>query len=371
MLDAASIAFFVLTISGGQVLLPVVLATCILSRRVHRHALFLELLACFVVYSLATCVVLYAGRQGDPDVEGHPLCLAQAALVNGSLIMTSIAAFCLILHLRLTMPLSSKQLRDGLGPLGQRLLSCAAPLAFLVYEFTLLGIELSHPGTLQAEQRDLICGFRSTGGTYLADRISPIIIGVFLLASLAMSSFMFTLTFSARKGLSSRSTSAPWMRVVLRFTIFAAYAGVTAIACMCRLALPDTPALHTVVSLYVATLPLAAFFVFGTLPDVLEVWHLRKRQHETQTDTVAMSRGSVLTGDPMSPRHIVADAYGSKWWTADPAASPGTGGQRTSMSVGWEVPEIAPPARHPYAAYPPGLGPADSESDIKNDYGRP
>lgn len=39
---------------------------------------------------------------------------------------------------------------------------------------------------------------------------------------------MFTMTFSARKAVTSRSASAPWMLVLLRFTIFAAYGGLTA-----------------------------------------------------------------------------------------------------------------------------------------------
>lgn len=60
MLDAVTTAYFVLSILGGQVLLPLVLGTCLISKRVHRHPLLLEFLACWTVYSLATCILCAA-----------------------------------------------------------------------------------------------------------------------------------------------------------------------------------------------------------------------------------------------------------------------------------------------------------------------
>ncbi|KAH7100982.1 hypothetical protein BKA62DRAFT_770980 [Auriculariales sp. MPI-PUGE-AT-0066] len=266
MFDPATVAYLVLSILGGQVCIPIFLATCLFSRRVHRNPLLLGFMSSWTVYSLATCILLYSGHQGDKEVN-HALCLAQAATVNGSLIMAAISAFILVLHLRITMPRPDMPLgKVGFGPMAMFGLAAIPPLSLIIYLSTLLGIEGRHPGLLQAERRDLICGFRSTGAAWYADRISPIIIGVLLLVSCGLSSFLFTTTYSWRSAITSRSTAAPWMRIMLRFTIFTVYAGLTMIACIFRIVLKDSMALHTAVAIYVATLPLAAFLVFGTLP---------------------------------------------------------------------------------------------------------
>jgi len=61
------------------------------------------------------------------------------------------------------------------------------PISLIVYLSAMLAVERNHPGLLQTERRDLICGFRSTGAAWYADRITPIIIGVFLVVSLCLS----------------------------------------------------------------------------------------------------------------------------------------------------------------------------------------
>jgi hypothetical protein len=115
---------------------------------------------------------------------------------------------------------------------------------------------------------------------------------------------LFTITYSRRASLHSGSSSAPWMRVLLRFTIFAVYAFLTALACLFRIVLKDTMTLHTVVALYVATLPLAAFFVFGSLPDVLSVWF--RRPSYVPTAATPATRSATVPWDLHDPDEMTS-----------------------------------------------------------------
>ncbi|KAI0278127.1 hypothetical protein BGY98DRAFT_557704 [Russula aff. rugulosa BPL654] len=79
-------AFAALLALGGQVGLPILVLTCLRSKRLNRHSTFVNCCVTSIIYSLVFCLLIYTGqyRRAEPD---HALCVAQASMVMAVLPM--------------------------------------------------------------------------------------------------------------------------------------------------------------------------------------------------------------------------------------------------------------------------------------------
>jgi hypothetical protein len=97
-------AWLALHIIGGQVLLPLLCATFVLSR-VKRHPVFLNACATWIITSILACLVFYGASNlyDHPEAAPHnPLCLVQASFHHAIPPMVSLSAFALIYHVCMT-----------------------------------------------------------------------------------------------------------------------------------------------------------------------------------------------------------------------------------------------------------------------------
>ncbi|KAJ7611717.1 hypothetical protein FB45DRAFT_940784 [Roridomyces roridus] len=90
--------FMFLQIFGGHFGIPLLLLTALISRNVQRHPVLLSFCATWFIYATSFTLLLYAGKQTGPQ-PSMQLCIVQAAFMYGSPVMTSAAGLAFVLHL--------------------------------------------------------------------------------------------------------------------------------------------------------------------------------------------------------------------------------------------------------------------------------
>ncbi|TDL16470.1 hypothetical protein BD410DRAFT_844363 [Rickenella mellea] len=94
--------FLGLQVTGGHILLPLIIATSFLSKATPRHTIFLNFCFSWTLSSIIFSLLLYTERSDAQEASltpGANMCLIQAALVNGIQAMSGIAHSRIVFHL--------------------------------------------------------------------------------------------------------------------------------------------------------------------------------------------------------------------------------------------------------------------------------
>ncbi|KZT34386.1 hypothetical protein SISSUDRAFT_289168 [Sistotremastrum suecicum HHB10207 ss-3] len=129
--------FTVLQVLGGQIALPVLLATFICVKGLRRNFVIKSFCLTWIISSISYCLELYAFHFVLPESRSDDIlepstdifCLNQAALINGCITMTSVATLGVVLDLWLIIRIP----RLGTGIKRSLLLSTPAYISFLVF----------------------------------------------------------------------------------------------------------------------------------------------------------------------------------------------------------------------------------------------
>ncbi|KZV86237.1 hypothetical protein EXIGLDRAFT_752925 [Exidia glandulosa HHB12029] len=246
------------------------------SRGLKRHPTLLVYLLSWVAFSIATCFLLYSGR----GMEAHPpygLCLTQVSLINAAYWMIAFAAVSLVLHLRFTLPTVNPAQQQSRAR--EAILVAIPPIAAVVYLCIFFVANRVSPNSVAVERGRLNCRFQERPETRFFAKLTPILLGVLLSICFVTSIHMLHKTvhklLDVRGWRLKNSLQAPrgaWLRILARFVVFGAYSITTMVASLIDAITPQGPA-HYFVDMYVATLPLVAFSIFGTLPDIRKIWN--------------------------------------------------------------------------------------------------
>ncbi|KAG1762932.1 hypothetical protein EDD22DRAFT_777719, partial [Suillus occidentalis] len=93
--------YLFLLIAGGHVLLPVIITTALLHRKLCWHPTLINLCVTWVFYSIVHCLYLYAGNGVQP--RSQTVCTAQAAMIYGAGPMATVAVVGVATHTWTTM----------------------------------------------------------------------------------------------------------------------------------------------------------------------------------------------------------------------------------------------------------------------------
>jgi hypothetical protein len=283
-------AYYTLVILGGQALVPLLLALFLINRSFNRHPTLLVYLLSWVCFSISACLLLYTGH-----TESHPpynLCLAQVALINAAYIMIAFAAVSLMLQLRFTLPTVNtnpkpSRLRDAI-------LVAVPPVASGLYMILFYAARAVEDDLVAVERGRFTCRFQEGPKRRFFAKFTPILLGLLLSICLAVSMFLLHRTvrrlvsvrgWELKDTLKSRfNDGVPWLRILSRFVIFGIYSVLTMVACLITAITPQGP-FHEFVDFYVATLPLAAASIFGTVPDLREMWRQWRTSRTASMDS--------------------------------------------------------------------------------------
>ncbi|KLO08567.1 hypothetical protein SCHPADRAFT_981951 [Schizopora paradoxa] len=93
--------FLWLQVTGGQILLPILVLTIVLSRNVHRNPVFISFCCSWIVSSVVYSLLVYRGRSDAVDLSLNPSpqeCLVQASLINGVFPLTTCSTLGIVIQ---------------------------------------------------------------------------------------------------------------------------------------------------------------------------------------------------------------------------------------------------------------------------------
>ncbi|KAI0686500.1 hypothetical protein BC835DRAFT_454008 [Cytidiella melzeri] len=248
----ATVVYFFLQIFGGHFGIPIILLTLLARKEVRRHPLVVNFLVSWVVYTTSFCLLLYSGSQ----IRANPppaLCAFQASMIYGASIMAPMAALAFVLNLFL----------------------CTRTVALCIDDEEFAPVR-------KREMRYVRLFLAAPWLGFLACSSAMIVVSAFKISAIAGIIMVITLVFEgivAWKLYRLHKVSAQLevlddcpLPIVVRAIIATVYSLQATITCL--VISNDTTSLPK--SILLGSFPTAAFIVFGTQADLLEVWGLTK-----------------------------------------------------------------------------------------------
>ncbi|KAI0328134.1 hypothetical protein GY45DRAFT_1372588 [Cubamyces sp. BRFM 1775] len=298
-LRALTPVFLTIQLAGGHIGLPILVATFLFSKTAKRHPTVVNFCVIWILYSIIYCLLLYGG----PDLQENPphaLCLAQAAMNYGAPPMAVVAGLGVVLQVWSTFVEPWKEARLAHIPRWVKLFAILAPpyLVFIAFSLSAAYYGLANPHWVTVKN-GLYCGLLHGKFEMLA---VPIFCGIFIIIIVGFEIATFVRYLHGRRlikevcplvELKKRSLS-PWCRAGL----FLVYALLTFSACVMDL----KQDLNAFAYMIQATLPLAAFLIFGLQKDVVLTWLLWNRHTGWRPETAMIEQTQRVsrTGSLMS-----------------------------------------------------------------------
>ncbi|KAI0060551.1 hypothetical protein BV25DRAFT_944330 [Artomyces pyxidatus] len=278
--------WFFFQISAGHVLLPILVATFLFSKA-KRDITLVNLCATFIVTGICACLLLYAGQYKGPQPD-KVLCMFQAATTNACSPMWGIALLAFVLYMR---DAADKTPGKRPTPGWQRIMMIILPYIVFVF-FVLLNIiiDAQNPNSVARSSRFLYC---SSDNNTLAT-ITAAFSCVLSIVNIGLTIQFGLRLYQSYRYLHRAGVSEGANKLSIRLVIFTVYIFVGLIfSFWTAVGHPDpTPR-----DMYIGSLGLAIFFIFGTQRDVFRAWCFWRPNSGVDDEddkTIALSRTSTM-----------------------------------------------------------------------------
>lgn len=253
------IAFFTLCTLGQTLLAAFLLTVCFAKSVSRRDVTVLNLSWAMLFWGIGANLLLYAGHF-TLDYQDHEpplkLCIAQAVVIYTTISMSATSVFCLVLHLWFSVHASNV---DRPSPWrGPFLWGLPHVVGVAMFIFSVVRGVLT-PDTAILARDGVYCSIGRPVGA-----VSSSVCGLFILFALILEVHLAITVL--RRGRSRRMTELP-RDFVVRLIIYSAYAVFTLIAALLLLFVTSV-----IPFIFMSSLPLVVFILFGTGPDILRVW---------------------------------------------------------------------------------------------------
>ncbi|KAJ7827527.1 hypothetical protein B0H14DRAFT_2814660 [Mycena olivaceomarginata] len=256
--DALITSFMFFQIFGGHLGIPIILLTTALSKTIQRRAILTSFLVTWVIYTMSYTLLLYTGTQTGPEPPIQ-LCITQAALIYGAPVMTSAAGLAFVLHLWFS-------LRTGTPERWHMLLLLTTPyILFVAFSITMGVIGSLNPETISRSQ-GLYCS------TSLPMANAPPALTALIMSTVIVFQTLVCIRLyrhrRAFQNMARPNVGGTPLDLFVRVGIFGAYSFLAVIAAISFWAASGSDLPYFII----ASLPTAAFFVFGMHADLLRAW---------------------------------------------------------------------------------------------------
>ncbi|TDL30005.1 hypothetical protein BD410DRAFT_893190 [Rickenella mellea] len=258
-------AYAALHMIGGHVGLPLFVGTIMLSKRLHAHYSMLNFCLTWIIFSIVFCLTIY-DRHDNYSPSGGRLCFAQAAMVQGVVPMVVTGSVFLVFQVWEGLRGTSSRW-TAQHPTAWKIITISSPyVAFSAFSLAAV--------IVMAKNSYYFAGDRY--GAYFCSTVhNPINLIVpgytafLILIMLILEGWIVvTLVRHGRALRDSRRLSRSTIHLMTRIGLFSIYSCISLGVCAAFLA-QSTSAWPYLVE---ASLPTAAFVIFGTRPDVWRVW---------------------------------------------------------------------------------------------------
>jgi len=262
--------YLVLHIVGGQVGLPIIIATLLTSKKVARHPTLVNFFCTWVIYSIVYCILLYSGQRHQPP---SILCEVQSALVHGASPMCVVATLALVIQLWSTLrepPLQrTTVLSRSRWPSTLRLrIMLVVPYIVFVTFVILTALLQRRKGVVVGSWTGLYCTLE---GEMIVRYAVPAFCTATLVIIVGFEVAIVVRYFRMQRTISGKfplADTQKWTAMIIRVFAFSVYTLVTLCAGVLFLSGNTSPWPYMVQ----AALPLSALLVFGTQKDIFLIW---------------------------------------------------------------------------------------------------
>ncbi|GLB38954.1 hypothetical protein LshimejAT787_0601160 [Lyophyllum shimeji] len=259
-----ALAFIVLQLVGGCGLL-IVLLTAAIGRGVKRYSTWYSFGASWVFSCVCYTLLAFAGQRTGPDPE-FGLCVIQMALIYAAPSLTACTTLSLIIHMLLNLRrlLANAPFRTNSGAVAALLI-----VPYLVWLAEFLGVLLygiSTPDTVRRSLNGTYCNSKNP----LLSKISALIVVCCTVLTVALQGIIALRLYRNRTVISGCSQSVTMAIRVMVFSLVGALALGVAIAYVV------TYQHDQAFDMILASLPVMAFLIFGSQPDLARVWMCRR-----------------------------------------------------------------------------------------------
>jgi len=272
-LNHVSSLYLAFLIGGGQVGLPIIIATFLFTK-VHRHPTLINFCITWVIYSVSYSILLLSHEKNGTL---GPVCFVQSVMIHGAPPMSVIATLVVVVQLWSTFldPEVTTHFALDSWPRMKLLTALALPyVAFFVFAFWAALVQMRRPELLEVSH-GLYCTVSGEENPFgrLAVQTFCIITLSFVIFFEVVIAFCY---FTRRKRISAvfpLAHSQTNLKIALQVIAFSLWTVITFSAGVFFL----TNHLNPWPLFAEASLPLAVFLVFGFQKDVLVAWGLFKR----------------------------------------------------------------------------------------------
>lgn len=245
--------------------MPLLLLTTALSKKVQRNPLLINFCVTWIIYATSFTLVLYAGKQTGPEPPTE-LCVIQAAFVYGAPVMASMAGLALVLYLYLSLQTGKGVLGRAAGGWRFMLLLGSPYILFLAFSIAMVVLGSLNEGTVSRSRYLFYCTINLP-----VVNVVPGTSGLIMLMVVVFEVLTGIELYRRRKAFKTMDRSqhdGPPLHLYVRVGIFSLYSVLALGACFAFWSSTGADFPYFLQ----ASLPTAAFVVFGTQEDFLRAW---------------------------------------------------------------------------------------------------
>jgi len=278
------IFFLVLNMWPSHFGLPILLAIVLFSKKVQRHATFINLVIVFMVVGISSSLLVYAGKTSGPE-PSLSLCLLQASLVYGVPGIASVAAFTLVFQMFISIRAAfyDQSYREKDHVVRLWIMIMAPYATWLVWIIATALVGSANPSNVSRDRRVFYCSVQSDA---LTDCLT-LFAAVVLFATWVLEVWTIILFYkrwtSIDRGRSKVFTAAE-LNLPIRILAFGLYIMVAMSLSLLSIKSPESPAPDLVIA-SAATIVIA---IFGTQLDILRAlcfWNWKWGSDFSDTDS--------------------------------------------------------------------------------------
>jgi hypothetical protein len=244
----------------GAILLPLALLVIVFSPSIKRNPTVTNLMNTWFISAIIFLLLFFAGKHTGPEPP-KALCIAQSSLVYASIPMNSAAALSLVLNLWFTVQIAFDPTWGRSWAKWRMGLLVTVPYIMgLIFLIAALAASLKFPEDISRARNFFYCSLNGHGIGNSAGIFCSVVMFAVVIIECIVGVKMYRNWRVARtgEGLSISNT--------IRITVFSAYGALAGISALISIWRPDDPLPYMVL----ATLPIAAFLVFGTQKDMIK-----------------------------------------------------------------------------------------------------
>jgi len=299
------ILFLFLNMWTSHLGLPLLLAIILLSKKIQRHATFVNLLVAFIVIGISSSLLVYAGQTEGPE-PSKLLCLFQASLLYGMPALASLSAFTLVLQMFLVIRASyhGQEMLDRDHVIRLWVMLITPWFGFLVCALATAVVGSSNPDSISRNRRFFYCSVENLSLTNTLTTFSAFLLfGTFVAEVWTM--VIIYKRWVAVRGQGSKLRWNMELNLPLRILAFGLFVIVALSLSLLSVKSPQSP----VPDLVIAASATMIMLVFGTQVDIVHALCFWRKDrplsfHKAPNTSYESDRDSIRKSPRFSPTAV-------------------------------------------------------------------